>query len=269
MSKRKEIAKKAPEQKKFFSGVVDFDFSETRKDHSAKRFLEAVVANWDSAVLVWCVLHDCDTYSENVFDVGKDGKAVLDPTGAPKVAHAEGSRKVEHIHFVIKSERKKTEGGFREKLQSALTNAGYGPNGEKFKMELITASFCYSFKYAVRYLIHEDENPLAKVGVVLHGDKFPYDSESIETNDRQALQLCLDNIDPTSLTSEQLIDCVNSCSDFYEVIQKIGIENSKRYFFLIRELMKGRFDHKKKEQETALFAKQLKEDEAKEALKKS
>lgn len=245
----KKAKKKAIDQHKYFCGIVDFDFDEPSKDHSAGRFLRALEIGFDCQVDVWAILHDCDCYAVDIPKMGNDNKEVFSIDGKQVFLHKKGERKIDHIHFVVKVDRKKTKDGFIDKMQDALTLAGYAPieigkEQKKFKRELITASPCTSFKQSVRYLIHEDENPFSSSGVILRMDKMPYDESQIATNSNTALTLALNNISDGKIDSDQLELALTKTQTITGLVKEIGLNNVNRYLRTIQAMIKEKNESK-------------------------
>lgn len=213
-----------------FCGIIDFpnDLSTDEKERlTAKNFVASVSIYLGVGVRIWAIVHNHDIYTA-------DTEPYTNKSGST-IVHHKGELKRPHLHFVAITDSKKTENGFREKLQIALTLARWDLKKE-FPMNLITSSFCTSPTQSIRYLVHLDENE-KQDGEISDGEKTPYDPTLVATNDPETFNLALNGISSDFLSTSQLFEVVEKAQNLKQVIQLIGLKNTSRYLGVIKALL--------------------------------
>lgn len=129
--------------------------------------------------------------------------------------HDDGTIKFAHYHCTIECASKRT----KKAVISAIHQFGISE-------ENITADTCGSLFAYTRYLLHEDDK-----------EKEAYSASEIITNNQGFVNECLEGINNDFLSFDQLEEIVLSSNFYSEIYAKIGLENAKKYSFVIKQMM--------------------------------
>lgn len=122
-----------------------------------------------------------------------------------------------HIQIALKTTRKRKETLINE-LGELLG----------FSKEVISIEKCTNWRRLNRYIIHYDEE---------EEGQHHYTPLDVYTNDMHYFQsFLIDRVD--NLCEEDLINIVNEHKTSSKILERIGIENYKKYQFIIRDLQK-------------------------------